>query len=134
MVPDDVSETAQAETCITDAFRFLSLEPRSPSAHGDHSGDHNSGSSLRTSHFVDVKGAVCWNQLLKATVLGIQPPFGSIRAMIEQWNSLALPLVWSGAGAGGQLVRLKCLFDRNAICKKGICSWNCKSAKPAKVD
>merc|ERR1719460_1430493 len=51
--------------------------------------NHN-GSSLRTSHFVDVKGAVCWHQLLKATVLGIQPPFGSIRAMIEQWNSLAL--------------------------------------------
>lgn len=41
MVPDDVSETAQAETCITDAFRFLSLEPRSPSAHGDHSGDES---------------------------------------------------------------------------------------------
>merc|ERR1719238_1328357 len=59
-------------------------------SHGNHNGDHRSRSSLRTSHFVDVKGAVCWHQLLKATVLGIQPPFGSIRAMIEQWNSLAL--------------------------------------------
>merc|ERR1712054_183387 len=56
----------------------------------NHNGDHRSVSSLRTSHFVDVKGAVCWHRLLKATVLGIQPPFGSIRAMIEQWNSLAL--------------------------------------------
>merc|ERR1719375_1154380 len=59
-------------------------------SNGNNNGDHRSRASLRTSHFVDVKGAVCWRQLLKATVLGIQPPFGSIRAMIEQWNSLAL--------------------------------------------